>query len=246
PLAALVERARSGADVAGTRILLPTIPPSGRFEESLVSISNVADSDRPNNPALSTLLVVIEDVGALRTLEHLLDWGAQLEEVGRVTSGIVHEVKNPLQAMHLHLRVVEAELGGPEGASERARASLKAISREIFNLDHVVRSFLDFVRGHRFEIREVELSHIFDSVRTLLAPAATGRQVTLVFEVAENARWVPGAAKLLERVFVNLIRNAFDAMPRGGEVRVKAVCDGDECRISVTDSGAGIPEEIRE
>lgn len=166
----------------------------------------------------------------------------RLAALGAITSGVAHEIKNPLNSIALRLELLRERVGeDAPGAQE----DLSVLTEEVTRLDRVVRTFLDFTKPVNLEIQDVELRELAGGVLTLIEPQARARGVALRIDGPELR--VRADERLLRQAILNLAQNALDAMPGGGELRVTLSRSGEGmCRVEVADTGAGISPEHRD
>jgi signal transduction histidine kinase len=110
-------------------------------------------------------------------------------------------------------------------------------------LNAIIEEYLAFARLPRLAFEEISLVEIFYRLEQLLAQEMSRRGISLRIQIEDNLRAVWGDPRQLEQVFLNLLRNAEDAMPRGGEIRALACESPTGIEITITDTGSGIPEE---
>jgi signal transduction histidine kinase len=166
----------------------------------------------------------------------------RFRSIHKLTTGMPHEVKNPLNAMTIHLELLKQKLAkkDPVGASSHA----DVIGREIKRLDEVVQNFLSFVRPTEVSFVPVPLNVLLESVIDEVRQEAALAKVTVHSSCADAALHVEGDATLLRQAFLNLAQNAIHAMPNGGRLSLtcKAQSDG-RVNICVEDTGKGIPPQ---
>jgi len=168
-----------------------------------------------------------------RALERDLAHGKRLAGLGRVVAGVAHEVRNPITGIKLRLDGLLRR-----GLDERAAKDVETCLSEIGRLDRVVGSLLLVSRTGGEQRNELELSRLIDErIRQVRAPAA-GRKITLRREGSAVALC---NADTIIRVVDNLLRNAIDASPDGGLIRISLDSDGNEARVIVEDQGPGVP-----
>ena len=186
------------------------------------------------------------DLDSIRTLQSLISYSSKLAALGRLTSGVAHEVKNPLNAMMIHLELVKARLAVPKVDVGGVRESLDIIGAEIRRLDRVVNGFLKFVRTHDLALKPVDLNALGQGVAALLeAEWKPGVRFALALDPA--CPRISGDEELLRQALINIVVNACQAMPSGGEVRIETRRLGREwVALAVTDQGVGIAAEDRE
>jgi PAS domain S-box-containing protein len=212
-----------------------TIPREGNpAQKLLLSVQVLA---RPGEDEIGTL-VEVRDVESRRQLERQLDLSSRLAALSRLTGGVAHEIKNPLNAMALQLEVLRTKLDGehPEVA---------VIAREIKRLDNVVKTFLNFNRPVELEARALDLNEVVSQIVDLVAPEAAAKKVQLDIKLQPGLN-TNGDANLLQQAILNIIKNAMEAMPDGGTLTVRTSRDGGDCRLEIGDSGVGIPPELRD
>jgi hypothetical protein len=198
----------------------------------------------PGGPATASgILVRLRDPEAQRKINRELQTADRLSAISRISSGVAHEVKNPLNAILLHVEVARAKLSrGDTDVAEQ----MGIISREILRLDRVVRTFLDFTRPVELQLDNVPMQDLVREIVDLARPqtAAANIQVTARQE-AEGVE-VRVDRDLLKQAVLNVVVNAMQAMPEGGELRFEASVSGDTAELRISDTGPGIPPELRD
>jgi signal transduction histidine kinase len=198
----------------------------------------------PGGPgAGSGILVRLRDPEAQRKINRELHTADRLSAISRISSGVAHEVKNPLNAILLHVEVARSKLSrGDTDVAEQ----MEIISGEILRLDRVVRTFLDFTRPVELHLETVPMQDLVREIVDLARPqTAAGKiQVTVVQE-AEGVE-VRVDRDLLKQAVLNVVVNAMQAMPAGGELRFAALAGKDSAELRISDTGGGIPPELRE
>ena len=159
-----------------------------------------------------------------------------------IARGVAHEFKNPLNAIALRLEVLRARVA--EDVPE-AEADIDVLAQEVTRLDRVVKTFLDLSRPVVLDCQEVQISDLVTEILTLVEPEAARARVILEWEPEQNVA-ISADADLLRHALLNVVRNALDAMPGGGHLRVSVHQISDRCEISVSDTGHGIPVEVRQ
>jgi len=172
----------------------------------------------------------------------------RLAALGRLAAGVAHDVRNPLHSMGLvlgHLRR-SARPEDPRRAQELDEG-LGLIGNEIRRLDRLVAAFLSFARGERQEPADTDLGELVRQTVTLVSAEARHRGVEIAVDLEEGLPAVPLHAEAMRSAILNLVLNAFEAMPDGGRLGIRGrVASSRELVLEVEDSGQGIAPEERE
>jgi signal transduction histidine kinase len=194
----------------------------------LVSVEMLEDTSGRHRGCLVTL----QNTDARKALASEIDIAARLSSIHKLTSGVAHEMKNPLNAIALHLEVARSKGADAEALDQE----LRLISAEVRRLDGVVRSFLEFSRPMDLRMTACDLGDIADEART-----TTGYQVNL--EKLEEGSPVLADHDLCRRAVEHVLKNAVQAGGPMERVRVRVERNLDQYVLSVTDEGEGIPPE---
>lgn len=195
--------------------------------------------DFPSRTHLGTL-VTLRDAETRRQIESQLDVSTRLAAISRLTGGVAHEIKNPLNAIALHLEILRAKL---DQARPELRQEIEVISSEITRLDRVVKTFLDFTRPVELRLADVDLAKLVREVAALVRPEASKHRVEVVVEWDGEPVVLRGDRDLLKQAVLNVVVNGVEAMKAGGRLEIQARRVGGESVLSVADQGAGIPPE---
>jgi signal transduction histidine kinase len=171
----------------------------------------------------------------------------KLAAVGRLAAGVAHEIRNPLNSLRLWLFAIEKTIG-PTAHMEH---ELHMIADEIERLERIVRHFLEFSRPPALRLRGLCLPPLLAKTMELFTLRAEEQQVRLHYEDTAGLPPVMGDVEQLQQVLLNLLGNALDATPAGGEIHLKATAEGDSAGramvvIRFRDTGPGMPDDIRE
>ena len=207
--------------------------PDGQARELAVSSYRIPDGERAGGGVLA-----LRNLDPVRAVQSLVTYSQKLAALGRLTSGVAHEVKNPLNAMRIHLELLRARLGASQPA---VRENLDVIAQEIVRLDRVVQGFLKFVRPEEMRLAPVDVKALLSEVARLMAPEAQRAGARINEDVVPDLPPVSGDAELLQQAFTNLVTNAIQAMPKGGTVTLGARRGPDGAvEMRVADEGVGI------
>ena len=220
----------------GFRNAAISVSRDGKAREFLVSAFPVTD-------ATTTVgaMVLLKDLDSVKTLQSLVSYSAKLAALGRLTSGVAHEVKNPLNAMMIHLELLKDKLGA---SSEGAQENLEVIESEIRRLDRAVQGFLNFMRPQELVLGPVDLNALLQGLVALLEGEWQKAGVRFALEIEAGLTPITADAELLRQAFMNLLLNACQAMPTGGTVRIVTRQDGtDAVKVVIADEGVGISRD---
>ncbi len=211
-------------------------------------------------------LVTLHDLETAEKIESELELSRRMAAIGRLTSGVGHEVKNPINAIVLHLELLKNKLSDD---NTRATPHLEVIEAEIHRLDRVVQMLVDFSRPVELQLREQDLSSIVGDVLTLSSAELVMHNVTLVSQMPTKPLLANVDGDRLKQAVLNVIQNGTQAMPEGGRLEVvleeetrngvsrdESVRHGSHSANSshaarfavlrIADQGPGIPDEMRE
>ena len=173
----------------------------------------------------------------------LLELSRRIASLGRLTAGVAHEVKNPLNAMTIHLELLKAKLAsgaGPDASAEH----VDIIASEIRRLDDVVQGFLKFAKPEELTLQPVAPATLTTDVLKMIEPEAKAAGVTLHNLCAAGVLPIEADASILRQALVNLAKNAIQAMPQGGRLEMSCALSRDgRVEIRVADTGEGISPE---
>lgn len=221
---------------AGFRNAAVTLPRDEGYKESLVSLFFVTDRHRAMGA-----MVVVKDLESIKTLQSLITYSAKLTALGRLTSGMAHEVKNPLNAMMIHVELLKEKLDVP---AEEVHQSLEVIGNEIRRLDRVVQGFLRFIRPEELSLRLLDLHALLKDVAALLETEWQKEGIRFAFQFDPTLPLIAADEELLRQAFLNIMLNACQAMPKGGVVNISTEMEEWEfVKVNIADPGIGIPPE---
>jgi PAS domain S-box-containing protein len=188
-------------------------------------------------------LLTLRDAESVHRIEDEIELSRRLSAIGRLTSGVAHEVKNPINAIVVHLEVLRQKM---KEIDPDTRRHVDVISSEIQRLDRVVQTLVDFTRPVELRLSEMDLRKVVEDVVILASPAAEKHKVLIEREAAPDALPVRIDVDLVKQAVLNIVLNGVQAMPNGGTLRLTVKREGDGALISVRDQGAGIPDNIRD
>lgn len=164
----------------------------------------------------------------------------RLVALSRLSAGIAHEIKNPLNAMSIHLELLRTQLGG----SREATGHLAVITGQLRRLDEVVQTFLRFSRPEQLTLKPTSLLTLLNDIRRIAEAEGESTGVRVVLDCPADLPDVHADASSLQNALLNLALNGCQAMPHGGLLHIAAArSPGNRVAVTVTDSGVGIPAD---
>jgi signal transduction histidine kinase len=158
-----------------------------------------------------------------------------------LAAGIAHEVRNPLNALQINLRILEEELAGvlPDRGAH-VYSVLTKIANEVASLDQFVSEFLRFARPPRLKLETIQIKRLLSDLGTFLTPELSKKGVGLDLALERGPSFVTADNFQLKHAVLNLVLNAVQATSPGGSITVETGPQGDQLSIDVRDRGEGI------
>lgn len=168
----------------------------------------------------------------------------RLAAAGTVTAGLSHEIRNPLNAAALQLSVLERRIRRRGSPDDGELLEPLALARdEIRRVDRLLTEFLQLAKPESVHLEPVEVGEFLGRIGALFSASAADKRVDLAWSCPSGLS-VKADREKLQQVVTNLVLNAFEALERGGRVRLSAARTGSEVRIDVDDDGPGVPETV--
>ena len=234
-------------------------------DEFLVMTHAVESTDS----GLVGVLLVSRNLAYLSRVQSTIAYSRKLVALGRLTAGIAHEVKNPLNAMMIHLELLRTKIksgvlatesqpvaaagvglglvAAEQAAPPAVRSTLQhveVIEGAVRRLDEVVQGFLKFTRPEDLQLQPVSIPALFQEMQPLIEPEAKTNYVKVVVDAPGSIPNVNGDAAMLRQAFLNLAINSCQAMPQGGTLRlVAAPAPRNKVQVLIEDTGVGIPPD---
>jgi len=203
-----------------------------------VSLDFIEEKGTPIGALLTT-----RDVESVRRIGDEIEISRRLSASGRLTRGVAHEVKNPINAIVLHLQLLQNKLQETDPDTLR---HMDIIGNEIHRLDRVVQALVDFTRPRDLHWQEVDMRKILEEVSILAGPDAAQHSVRLVQGFSGEELMVRVDPDLMKQAVLNLVLNGVQAMGQGGTLTLAACREGEAIVTEIRDQGGGIPAEVQE
>ncbi len=188
-------------------------------------------------------LLTLRDAESVRRIQDEIELSRQMSASGRTTRGVAHEVKNPINAIVLHLQLLQTKL---QQIDPDTRRHMDIIGNEIHRLDRVVQILVDFTRPRDLRLEEIDLRRLLEDVLMLSAPDTEQHGVTVKRRLGTEPLGVKVDVDVMKQAILNVIINGMQAMPQGGTLTISARRDEDNVITEIRDQGVGIPHELQE
>jgi signal transduction histidine kinase len=188
-------------------------------------------------------LLTLRDAESVRRIEDEIEMSRRMSASGRITRGVAHEVKNPINAIVLHLQLLQNKL---QQIDPDTRRHMDIIDSEIHRLDRVVQILVDFTRPRDLHVEEIDLRRLLEDVILLATPDAEQHGVAVKRDFAPEPLNVRVDIDLMKLAVSNVVLNGVQAMPQGGTLVIRARRDENSVITEVRDQGGGILPEIQE
>jgi PAS domain S-box-containing protein len=205
----------------------------------------------PDETQIGSLLIV-KDMTRIRHLEIEAQRNQRLRAMGEMAAGIAHEIRNPLGSIELFASLLKKDVE----ADEEKFKLVEHIRSGVKNMDRIISTLLLYAKSPRPSQQKCDIHQLLNTLLTGSSDIVIPDNIKILRNFEENNAWVNGDQELLKQVFSNLIRNAIQAMPHGGELdlntkKVSAPSNlsetGNDHRqfitITVSDTGQGIPPD---
>jgi signal transduction histidine kinase len=188
-------------------------------------------------------LLTMRDAESVRRIEDEIEMSRRLSANGRITRGVAHEVKNPINAIVLHLQLLQGKLREIDPATRR---HMDIIGSEIHRLDRVVQILVDFTRPRDLHLEETDLRRLLEDGVQLAEPDARRHGVTIVTELPSQPLIVKVDTDFIKQAILNVMLNGAQAMPDGGQLTISARREDDMVVTEIRDQGSGIPADAQD
>ena len=191
------------------------------------------------------LMGTVQDITVWKEAERMVRQAEKLSAVGQLAAGVAHEIRNPLTALRGFLQLLEQSLQAFPSLHHllRQKRYVGIMKSELARIEMIVNELLVFAKPQTVRFAEAPLDDLLADVVTLLNPQAIVRNVTVQLCFAKPAPSIECDPNQLKQLFVNLVKNALEAMPSGGVIIIGMIIGKDRVTISIEDDGEGISPE---
>ncbi len=168
----------------------------------------------------------------------------ELDYLNMIAAGLVHEIKNPLNAININLQLLNEELENRNSEKDKKMSDrAQLLQREVGRLDNILSDFLRFTKKHELHIEECDINGVIDSVLDFIGPEAKQNSIRILKSFDTKLPKCNLDSNVLKQALLNIIINAQQAMPNGGELIVRTYQISNSIFIDITDTGVGIQKE---
>ncbi len=183
-------------------------------------------------------VIIVDDVTERAELESQLQQAEKLTSVGLLAAGVAHEVNTPLTGISSYVQMLQRKL--PD--TDPRLAILEKIEKQSFRASQIVNNLLNFSRQETGDFRNVDLNDVVHDTLALAEIQLDKRNIKITTDLGGDVATVAGDPIKLQQVLMNLVLNARDAMPTGGELRIQTTQNNGDSMLRVSDTGTGIKE----
>jgi len=184
-------------------------------------------------------LLIFNDLTERVNLEDQLIQAEKLSSIGLLAAGVAHEVNTPLAVIASQAQMLTRQLPADDARSP----ILDKIIKQAFRASEIVNNLLKFSRVSGSEYTDLDLNKLVRETVSLVEPMLRASKISVNAQLCSSLPLVYANPGKLQQVFMNLIINARDAMPRGGELTIATECENSSVRVEVSDNGVGISPE---
>lgn len=190
-------------------------------------------------------ILQLVDISEKRGREARLRRAESLASLTTLAAGVAHEIKNPLGSIGIHAQLIEKAVSRLEGSDlDTVRGYLEVIEEEIERLNRIVVDFLFAVRPMDTHLENGDLNRLTNELLGFVRYELEQAGITVVKDFDPDLPELQLDARYLKQALLNIVKNAINAMPEGGMLRVATQTRGDEALLRISDNGTGMSEEV--
>ncbi len=199
---------------------------------------------RDGEGAFRGIMLVLTDITRQRKTEQEINLVERVDFLSHLTAGVAHEIGNPLSSLAIQIQLMERQvrrLNPP--LREKLLKTITLIREELHRLDQIVIQFLGTLRPESLHLHEKDLVVLVEEILALVAEELKEKGISLKRLYPPKGIRGRMDESLIKQAILNLIKNAAQAMPGGGEITIRLEKEAAYLKFAITDQGVGIPRE---
>jgi len=186
-------------------------------------------------------VIRVDDVTERVRMEEMMIRSEKMASVGHLAAGMAHEIGNPLNSLYLNLQLLNHMFRPDEEPDlDESREMLKVCRNEVERLDNIINQFLHAIRPGESEMHDIDIRDVILDTLTFMQTEIETRKISVKCNWPDILPKIYGDVAQLKQAFFNVLRNAIQAMPQGGEIGVNGFYNDDYIVLEFTDTGDGI------
>jgi two-component system, sporulation sensor kinase E len=189
--------------------------------------------------------IILTDITSEKRSTAELIENEKISSILLLAAGVAHELGNPLNSLTIHLQLIERKLKKLKASKEADSLgdSIRICQAEVTRLDGIIRNFLEAIRPRPPDLAEADVGEIIEEVLRFQGRELADRELGVEADLPPAIPVIMADRDQLKQVFFNLVKNAMEAMPGGGKLRIGVRADDDSVYVRLADSGTGIRAE---
>jgi two-component system, NtrC family, sensor histidine kinase HydH len=181
-----------------------------------------------------------------RKVNRMFILNEQWSRMGRITTGLLHEIRNPLNAINVNTQLIEEDIVVTSIEEEKKHEIIShiwAVQKEVEHLDSLLEEFVDYAKAPVIKAQTININHLLEQAIDFYKGECERNNIQLLVRLKPDLPKVKVDPNLIKRCLYNLISNAMQAMPEGGKLKISTFRKADSILINFTDTGNGIKED---
>ncbi|MGL1892988.1 MAG: ATP-binding protein [Spirochaetaceae bacterium] len=183
-------------------------------------------------------IIIFEDISEQEKLREQINLSEKLASVGLLAAGVAHEINNPLEIIYNHLNYLNMGTKNKEH-----REIISEIEEELHDIKVIVSNLISFSDNNNSSLEYYDLNDLIVSLINLIRFNAKHKKIKIIFNKAVDELFIHSSRNEMKQVFLNLMKNSFEAMPNGGTINIHTDIEDNNACIIIDDSGTGIDEK---
>ncbi len=239
----IYRRSKDPLTHAAKRILTLKLPDKTTIN---VQVHTMAITDQQG---VSGVIFYFKNLGLIHELEQNLHRSMKYGLISQLASSIGHEIRNPLSSLAIHTEIIKNMVEKSIQDHERLQKihkSLHILNVEIERLQSMIDQFFNLAKSREIELSYENINDLIEETIALVQQQAYERNIHIQCRYANHLPMIKISRDKIKQVIINIILNSFDAMPEGGELRIRTLHEDGKVQIAIQDTGLGIPADIQQ